>query len=66
MKPTIADILDSRSASFWLRDALRAAINRDPVDAARDAELMAELLRERCDQILREPRGLKYDGRLGL
>lgn len=45
-------ILESNGASFWLKDALRSALSRDCVDAARDAEILAEILKERCDEIL--------------
>jgi hypothetical protein len=46
------DILRDPAASFWLKDALRSALSRDPVDAANDAELLARLLEERCRSIL--------------
>ena len=48
----IDEVLEDPSASFWLKTALRSALCRDPVDAAHDAEIMARLLAERCDQIL--------------
>lgn len=32
------------STSYWLRDALKTAIKRDPVDALNDAEKLVELL----------------------
>jgi hypothetical protein len=41
------------AASFWLKRSLRTALERDPVDAANDAEVLAQMLRERCDEILR-------------
>lgn len=44
----IARTLDDPSASDWLRDALRSAMVRDPVDAANDAEMLARLLDERA------------------
>jgi len=47
-----ADVLTDPSASDWLRDALRSALERDPVDAANDAEALARVLRERCDRML--------------
>lgn len=40
------------AASFWLKDALRSALARDPVDAANDAEVLFRLLDERCHKIL--------------
>jgi hypothetical protein len=50
--PTVQELLDSPSVSFWLKDALRKAVNRDCVDAARDAELLAATLRRRADEAL--------------
>jgi hypothetical protein len=50
--PSIEEILADPSASFWLRNALLAALSRDPVDAANDAEVLARLLDRRCREIL--------------
>jgi hypothetical protein len=52
--PSIAHILSDPSASLWLKDALRLALLRDPVDAANDSEFLAYLLARRCEQILSE------------
>jgi hypothetical protein len=49
----IEQVLDDSAASFWLKAALRSALDRDPVDAANDAELLAQLLDRRCQEILR-------------
>lgn len=38
--------------SKWLAVALTNALNRDPVDAANDAELLASLLRRRAAAII--------------
>lgn len=46
--PTIDQVMSSEEASFWLKDALRTALMRDPIDAANDAELLANLLRDRA------------------
>jgi hypothetical protein len=32
-----------------IRDAIQTALDRDPVDALRDAEDLVEVLRERCE-----------------
>ena len=40
----IQEVLDDPAASNWLKDALRAALRRDPVDAANDSAFLAELL----------------------
>lgn len=45
--PDVDAILNDPSASFWLKDALRTALQRDPVDAAHDAELLAAVLASR-------------------
>ncbi len=37
------------STSYWLRDALKSALLRDPVDALRDAEELAALLQDRLE-----------------
>ncbi len=50
--PSIEEVLHDPAASLWLRTALRAALVRDPVDAANDAEVLARLLDRRCRSIL--------------
>lgn len=40
----IQDILNDPSASQWLKDALTSALQRDPLAAADDAELVFEVL----------------------
>lgn len=40
----IQDVLNDPAAFTWLKDALRAALRRDPVDAANDSAFLAELL----------------------
>jgi hypothetical protein len=50
--PKIAEILNDPTTSYWLSDALRSALNRDCLDAARDAELLAQVLKERCDLVV--------------
>ena len=48
----IERVLADPAASFWLKDALRTALDRDPVDAANDAEVLAQLLEQWCQEIL--------------
>ena len=38
--------------SNWLKQALAALERRDPVDAAADADILAALMRRRCDESL--------------
>lgn len=45
-------ILNDPAASNWLKLALVSALERDPVDAAADVEVLAAVLRERCDAAL--------------
>lgn len=44
----VDQVLSDPSTSYWLRDALRSAMVRDPVDAARDALVLARLLEDRA------------------
>ena len=46
-------ILVDVSASSWVKDALRSALERDPVDALNDAETLIKALRENLDDIHR-------------
>lgn len=41
-------IADDPAASGWLKNALFEAINRDPVNAAKDAELLTRILLQRA------------------
>ena len=50
--PEIAAALADPSASYWLRDALRAALARDPIDAANDAARLSSLLEARANAAL--------------
>lgn len=52
MAPSCEAILNDPAASDWLKLALVSALERDPVDAANDAEVLAAVLRERCDAVL--------------
>lgn len=45
----ILTTLANPATSYWLCDALKSALKRDPVDAVRDAEELAWLLRDRLD-----------------
>jgi hypothetical protein len=47
----IRTILSGPGTSTWLKNALTAALDRDPVDAVNDAELLAMVLGHRADKI---------------
>lgn len=47
----IRQILSGPATSQWLKNALTTALDRDPVDAVNDAELLAMVLGHRADQI---------------
>jgi hypothetical protein len=49
MAPTAEQLLASPAISDWLKCALQAALTRDPVDAAKDADLLASVLGARAD-----------------
>lgn len=44
MSRSIAEVLADPAASRWLKGALSSALDRDPVDAERDALELARLL----------------------
>lgn len=48
----IQQVIDSPSTSYWLKNALRALLERDALDATRDAEALSELMEERLNEIL--------------
>lgn len=50
----IQQVLSNPTSSSWLRQSLEAAIKRDPVDAAGDVEVLADLLGRRADQALND------------
>ena len=50
--PTPAEIEDEPSCSYTLKNTLRTWLQRDPVDALRDAELLVAALRHHLDQVL--------------
>lgn len=43
----INGILQDKSASYWLKNALQEALSRDVVDAFNDAEILYQALNER-------------------
>lgn len=65
MTPNIVKILDSPSASYWLKAALVMALERDPVDAWADAQALTNVLRERCDVALEQYEHLLQNDLLG-
>ncbi|MGH9565754.1 MAG: hypothetical protein ACRD4I_07215 [Candidatus Angelobacter sp.] len=50
--PTIEQIMADPAGSSWIKRALGGALSRDPVDAANDADVLAQLLDRRCRQFL--------------
>ena len=54
----VREIVDDPATSEWLRLALTDAMNRDPVDAANDADTLASVLTMRAELLLRNGSGL--------
>ena len=50
--PTIEEVLADPAASCWMKAALRSALDRDPVDAANDADCLSSLLEARANAAL--------------
>jgi hypothetical protein len=51
-------ILNDPSANYWLKDSLRSALRRDVMDAANDAEILAEVLSDRCADLTGQKRDI--------
>jgi hypothetical protein len=49
-------IISSRSASFWLKDAVQSLADRDPIDAINDAEELVAVQQARMSEL-----GFPYD-----
>ena len=49
---TIALLLVDPSLSYWLKGALRTAVERDPLDVLNDAEALCQVLTGRAQEIL--------------
>ncbi len=47
---TSQQIMSDPSASTWLKNCLQSAMQRDPVDAANDAQVLAAVLDQRAKQ----------------
>lgn len=62
----IAAVMADAGMSYWLRDALRAAVARDPVDAVDDAELLLVLLQPWAAAIVDEAMALAVEPLLPL
>jgi hypothetical protein len=50
-------IMQDWATSFWLRDAMKSLLERDPVDALHDAEALVELMRKNLKDIQSTGRG---------
>jgi hypothetical protein len=50
--PSAQEILSDPACSHWLRNALATALKRDPVDAANDADVLANVLDANCRQVV--------------
>ena len=48
------NILNDPAASFWLKQAVRDALQRDPVDALLDAVALSVVLRRRVEHVTAE------------
>lgn len=49
-----AAVVADPATSYWLRGALAALEQRDPVDAVRDVEVLSRLAHQRLRQVLSE------------
>jgi hypothetical protein len=50
-----ARVLSDPAASYWLKDAVRALMDRDACDALNDAEALREVARDHYQLVARKP-----------
>lgn len=50
--PRPNDLLNDPASSRWVTEALRSALQRDPIDAANDAALLAQALDAHAADVL--------------
>ena len=50
----IDDVLNDPTISHWLKSALGSALNRDPLDATNDAEILFLILSQRLGELFAE------------
>lgn len=51
----IDNVLNDQTISNWLKFALRSALNRDPLDATNDSEMLFFILSQRLGEFFGEP-----------
>lgn len=49
--PTLNEITDDHATSYWLFDAVRDSLDRDPIDALHDAEVLTMILAKRVNAL---------------
>jgi hypothetical protein len=50
--PSLDEVIEDPSSSWWLKESLTRAMIRDPVDALNDSLLLAALLERQMRKIL--------------
>ena len=50
---TPLDVINDPAASNWLKGAVTALLQRDPVDAMNDSGALAEIMRGHCLRVLK-------------
>jgi hypothetical protein len=52
MAMNLNEVLEDPGISYWLKDAIKTAYERDPVDALHDARRLIKMLAERYTRIV--------------
>jgi hypothetical protein len=61
-KRRLERVVDDFAMSFWLKHALDGALERDPVDAVNDAEILLRVLRDRLETVFEVERSRNNRG----
>jgi hypothetical protein len=46
------ELMGDPCVSFWLKDALRSSLDRDPLDAYYDSDILQSILKARMEALL--------------
>lgn len=53
-KIDVIEVLADPGVRYWVKHSINKLLEGDPVKACHDAELVAEIFRQRCDEILKK------------
>lgn len=63
-KIDIVEVLADPATRYWVKSSINTLLEKDPVKAYQDAALVAEIFKQRCDEVFEKaskaPKGWEY------